>query len=238
MALKYRIKKDEFEKLDENKKALYAEKGDGYVLDVEGADDGEELRRALENERENGRSKGQKAAQLEEQLAELKREQSRKNGNIEDIEKDYRRQLQEKENAYKEQIGAMQKRIESGLIDSHVSEITKISSSPKLMAPHVRDRLSVEWENEEPRLVIKDAQGKASSLTAEDLQKEFANSEDFSAIIIGSKGSGGGGAPNGPTGVGGPVGQDRQQPQKKLSEMSPQELAAHAKANYSDEAED
>ena len=73
MALKYQITKEEFEQLDETQQQFYVEAGDGYQLEVEGIDDGKELKEALRKEREERANAKKRAQELEEQQQEAER---------------------------------------------------------------------------------------------------------------------------------------------------------------------
>lgn len=74
MALKYQLDKDAFAKLDEGQQALYKETEDGYQLDVEGIDDGKELKEALRKEREERAAAKKRAQELETEAEQKERE--------------------------------------------------------------------------------------------------------------------------------------------------------------------
>lgn len=73
MALKYQIDKDEFEGLDEGQRGFYKETDNGFQLDVEGIDDGKELKEALRKEREERAAAKKRAKELEDAQAEAER---------------------------------------------------------------------------------------------------------------------------------------------------------------------
>lgn len=73
MALQYQLEKEKFEALEESQQALYKETDDGYVLDVEGIDDGKELKEALRKEREERAAAKKRAKELEDAQSEAER---------------------------------------------------------------------------------------------------------------------------------------------------------------------
>ncbi len=66
--LKFEIDQEAFDALEEANQGLYAKHGEGYRLDVEGIDTGEDLKKALEHERTN-------RAKAREDLESLRKEQ-------------------------------------------------------------------------------------------------------------------------------------------------------------------
>jgi anti-sigma28 factor (negative regulator of flagellin synthesis) len=74
MTLKFKITKDEFEALEESHQALYAEDGDGYQLEVDGIDDGKELKEALRKEREERAAAKKRSQELETEKEQAERE--------------------------------------------------------------------------------------------------------------------------------------------------------------------
>lgn len=74
MKLKFRITKDELDALEEAQQAFYVEDGDGYQLDVEGIDDGKELKEALRKEREERAAAKKRSQELETEKEQAERE--------------------------------------------------------------------------------------------------------------------------------------------------------------------
>ncbi|MEG3078487.1 hypothetical protein R3F64_01285 [Halomonas sp. 5021] len=90
MALKFEITKEEFEALDEAQQALYAAKGDGYQLEVEGIDDGAELKEALRKEREERAEAKRKLKEFESDAERKERERLEKQQEWEQLAKSER----------------------------------------------------------------------------------------------------------------------------------------------------
>jgi len=114
---------------------------------------------------------------------------------------------------------------------------SKISTAPKLMSKAIADRLTVSFEGDEPELVILGDDGKPSSKTLAQLEKDFVANKEFAAIILGTKASGGSaprlGSDQKPAGGAGAS----DKPTSDLSKMSPKDLAAQLKARKEAEAQ-
>ena len=87
---KKKISKAGFEKLADHLKTEYVERGDNYILDLEGDD---ALERAKEHERELRKAAEAEAKQLKEKLAQLDDEGMRKRGDIEALDKSWGEKL-------------------------------------------------------------------------------------------------------------------------------------------------
>lgn len=88
--LKFKITKDEFEALEESQQALYAEAGDGYQLQVDGLDDGAELKEALRKEREERAEAKRKLKEFETEAERKERERLEKQNEWEQLAKNER----------------------------------------------------------------------------------------------------------------------------------------------------
>jgi len=194
MALKFKIKQADYDKLSDDVKNEYiAGDADGeFILDVSDLPKGEDvgpIKRALEAEKNKSKAlKGEKDA-LQAQV-----------DGFEDV-------AALKANHEKE-VGKYKSFTEATLIDGTAMELaTKISTSPKLLAKDIRERFVVDLSGDKPVVKIKGADGKvADDMTIEKLQSEVVANPDYKSIIIGSKASGGGAAktPIKPLGGGAP----------------------------------
>lgn len=249
MAVKTKITKAEYDKLSDERKKDYkaGEFSDTYVLDTDegGEDDPAELRRALARERED-RKKAQK------ELRELKEKGEGDDGDegegegegepapkgkgkraTEDaakIDRDWKAKFDKETGKLNAKLAAKDTFIKKQMIEGTANSIAaKISTSPKLLAKAIQDRLSVDMDGDEPELVILGDDGKASGLTVDKLEKEFVANKEYSSIIIGSKASGGGApktSPDTKTGGGAPASDEK----TDLSKLSGKDLAATLKA--------
>lgn len=230
MALKKKLTKAEYDKLSDVLKSEYIEDGDGYRLDVDGEEDTGALKRAKDREAQLRRDAEKRAKDLEDQLAAVTDGDARKKGDIETLEKSWSKKLGETEAQYKARIDKLTDYTRRTMVDGTAMAIaSKISTVPALMAKAVRERLTVDFEGDEPALRILDTSGKPSALTVDELTKEFVANKDFSSIIIGSKASGGGAPKNGLGKSGGATTQTDNKP-TMLSTLKPSDLAAELKA--------
>lgn len=259
MALKRKLTKAEFDKLSDEVKKHYkeGEYSDTYVLDTgdEDEDDPAALRRALLREREEKRRLAKENKSLKE-AAEgdgegdddgegegedgdppARRGKKAKRNNSDDGDSDAKRIDASWKKKYDKDVGEREAKlsqkdefIKKQLVNGTAERIaTKISTSPKLLANEIAKRLTVDFDGDEPELVILGEDGKPSGLTLEKLEKEFVANKEFAAIIIGSKASGSGAPKAGTeskTGGGAPASDSK----TDLSKLTGKDLAATLKA--------
>lgn len=222
--LKVKIKKEVFDALPDEVKEHYKEEKGEYVLETEGGEDVGALKRAKDRIQQD-------LADAKEELRTLKQ-----NTNVEDVvklQKQYDTQLAEATAASAKRIEVLENQISKGMIEGTAKDIANaLTKHTSLLMPHIKSRLSVEFKDGEPKLVIKDAEGKASEMGAADLQKEFYENKEFSAIITASNANGGAGrkdvkTPNEAGGNGG----SRNNDAPRLADSKPADLVAHIKAS-------
>jgi len=230
--LKLKIKKELYDALPDEVKKLYKENGDEFNLDVEGVEDTGALKRAKDREVVEKKEALGKLKAAEDKLAEFNNNNARKEGDIETLEKAWQKKHEEQKGQFDTELSKKDNYIQKMLVDNQASEIaSKISTSPSLIMPHIKARLSADLTGENPLTKVLDAEGKVSAMTLEELSKEFVDNKEFAPIIVGNKASGSGAS--GTKTVTTPssaVGEP-----KKLSELSPKELAAHITSNNTEE---
>lgn len=200
MALKFKITKKAYEALSDDLKAEYKADGDEHFqLDVSGIDTADSLRRAKERvEIERDELKEENATlqeahdALETQVADANKNKSKETKDMErDLKKlqtKYDRDLATKD----EENAALRKSVEKTLVDSQADKLAaEISTSPKLMAREIKDRMETDYSDGEPKIVFKGKDGKADpKLTLDDVKKDLLANPDLKSILIGNKASG------------------------------------------------
>lgn len=190
MAMKKKITKADYEKLAEGLKGEYVEKNGEYHLDLDDEESGA-LLRAKDREKELRKEAEARAKELEAKLAEVQDGDSRKRGDIETLEKSWKSKLDETTKGLTEKLSKKDSYIKSALVDNVAQQLaSKISTSPALIMPHIKARLTADLDGDAPSTKVLDKDGKLSALTVDDLANEFVTNPDFGAIIIGSKASG------------------------------------------------
>lgn len=233
MALKKKLTKAEFEKLNEAFKSEYIEDGEGYRLDVEGEEDTGALKRAKDRESQLRKDAEEKLKLAQESLDKITGDDARKKGDIETLEKSWNTkkdlEISSLKTGYEERINKLSTYTQKNLVENVAMQIaSKISKSPALILPHIKARLQADLDGETPSTVILDASGKASALTIDQLSAEFVANKDFASIIIGSRASGS--ANLGDKNKGSAFNQNRNNDKPDdLSKMNPQQLAAYLK---------
>jgi len=228
MALKRKLTKEEFEKKSKDIQSEYKEKDGEYVLDIDGDEDTGALKRARDREKQRREDAERERDELREQVETSADLGAKKKGDIETLEKAWKKKSEEAETASNAKIAKLTEHTKKTLIDGTASALAaKISTVPALMQKAIKERLIVDFDGDEPTLRILGADGKASAMTIDDLSKEFVANKEYSGIIVGSKASGGGAAKDGFSKTNGGAGQQNQTDKPaSYSSMNPRDLAA------------
>lgn len=230
MALKRKISKEEYEKLSDAFKSEYVEKDGEFVLDIEGDIDTGALSRAKSRETQLRREAEENARKLQEKLDEYETNDARKKGDVETLEKAWKNEKETLTADYTKKLTDKDAFIKTTLLNAEALAIAnRISTSPSVMLPHIKSRLTVDFDGEQPSVKVLDAKGNVSLASIEDLSKEFVANEDFSAILVGNKASGGRAPENNQSRRVSAMGDDGKP--VMLSTMNPKDLASHIKSS-------
>lgn len=229
MALKHKIDENAFKALSDGLKAEYKKQDDGtYVLEVEGLEDTGALKRAKEHEKELRKQAQADAKKALEELEALRAEYDEhktKGGSKEaELEKAWQAKMAKREKELKDQVELTQSALRAQMQDSVAQSLALelAGDNAELLIPHLTRRLKADIVDGKAVTKILGPDGEVSATTMDELKKEFLSSPKFSAVVIGSKGSGGG-ANGTRRGSGGA--------HKKLSEMTATEEAIFGKEN-------
>lgn len=229
MALKMRIAKSAYDKLSDDLKGEYVLDGDEYKLDVSGVEDTDALKRAKDHEKTARKEAEKKLRELQEKLEDDDDAASRAKGDIDALTKSYEKKIADKDTTHNETLSKKDAFIQKTLIDAEAQRIaSEVSTSPKLLMPHIKSRLTVDLDGDDPTVRILDSDGKVSAMKPADLGKEFVDNADFKAIIKSTEASGSGGPGTKPGGTGGA--DKSSKPDTPLHEMDNDALIAHVQA--------
>lgn len=205
MALKRKITKEEFDALPDVLKAEYKGDGAGYVLDTEPDENTSALTNALARVKEEKRLAEEAAKVLREQNEERQRNEDERvrqailaGGNVDEIRNRLEQEREALRVAKDEAIGKKDKIIGRLLVEDRANTMAlKLAGKhAKLLFPHIRARLQVDFTGDEPRAVVVTESGGPSTLSIDDLEKELLSNPDFASILVGVDSSGGGAARN------------------------------------------
>lgn len=193
MALKRKITKEEYDALSDVLKAEYKGDGAGYILDTEPDEDTGALRSALDRVKEEARQLREANLERERTEQERIRQGILAGGNVDEIraaleqEREQLRQEKDADISKKDQI------IGRLLVDdrANVLAVKLAGKHAKLILPHIRSRLKVDFTADEPRAIVVTEAGQPSTLSIDDLEKEFLKNPDFASILVGVDSSGG-----------------------------------------------
>ena len=190
--LKFKIDTDGFNALSDEQKAFYAQKGDEYVLQVDGAPDPDEIDRLRTHAETLLAEKKAKDEQARQALADkLKAEQEAaiKSGDAERIQAALNQQLETERNE-KERL---KKQIDTDKLQRAVSRLSSKLTSDQ----HNQDILNVLLERQ---VTVSDGEFNIVGLNGENLdsieqlEQQVVSSGRFDALIAGTRGSGTGGS--------------------------------------------
>ena len=234
MKLKRKITESEFNALDETKKSLYVKDGENYILDIEDAafeNLKAEKKAAEEKLQEYEREEAERIRKAEERAEKKAKEEYEKakgDKDVEAVEKSWTEKYEKLQNEKNESDKKYQEYVKKSLIDNAVTTMAnKISTSPTLLVPHIRNRLDVDLSTDTPKIIVLDENGQRSALTLAELEKAFVDNKEFSAIIKVNTANGGAKSGNSVNPNGGANGE------VSFNNMSDQDLANYYKAKFS-----
>lgn len=231
MALKLNITNDEYATLDDAVKGLYEADGDNFKLAVDGLEDTGALKRAKDREAQLAKEEKKRADELQAQLDEIAareadadKDQKRKKGDIEALEKSWKETADKRERAALDKLDNLKKQMENLLVGNVAQSIaSELFTVPEAMTDFVQKRLRAEFDGDVPTTRVLDSNGQPSAATIDDLRKELLANPKLSGILVASKASGGGAGNGGGSGAGGPT--------KKLADMTDAERVELYKTN-------
>lgn len=210
MKLKAKIDAEAHGKLSEELQKLYKADGDDFVLQIEGADDPAELRRARDREKQRAKEAddARKAAEKERDdlKAKLDDESSadaRKKGDIDALEKSWRDKHEKAIADGKAEADKLRGQMRVLLVENKARALAEeISTAPDLILPHIMGRMSADFDGDTPVTRVLDVDGKPSAASLDELKKEIVATAKFAPIIRASSATGGGAGNSGGNGGG------------------------------------
>ncbi len=194
--LKFQI--DSLDGLDDGVKALYEKTGDKYTLKVDGLPKGEDvdgLKKKVDELLAEKKAAKKAAEEAEAARRVAEEEAARKNGDVEALERSWAAKLEKRERELAGQIDTLQGSITTMTVDNVAVRLANeiaVPGSADLLIPHIKSRLAAEQRDGQFVTVVRDAAGKPSAATLDDLKTEFTTNPAFAPVIVGSKASGGG----------------------------------------------
>jgi hypothetical protein len=185
MALKYEV--DSLDGLDEGIKALYAEKDGKFLLQVDGLDDGAELKTALQSERALRKTAERQVKDVKDGATEAARLAAEQAGDFEQLYKAGAVKLEETATALaslKTGIATEKQQNAAMRIAGDLAEGANVD----LLSTFISKRL----QHTDDGVKVLDAAGQLTVATVEDLKKEIAGDARFGSLLKGNQSSGGG----------------------------------------------
>tara|TARA_R110000782_G_C14819221_1_gene413874 strand:- start:25145 stop:25888 length:744 start_codon:yes stop_codon:yes gene_type:complete len=196
MALKYQL--DSLDGVDESVKTLYTEKDGKFVLGIEGLPQQEDVSglKAKVDELLNEKKEAtRKAKEAEDAAAKAAEEAARKGGDTEALDKSWQEKYNKREQELQAQIDGLNGSVTNMTVDSVALQMASdlaVEGSAKVLLPHIKARLAVEQKDGKYVTAVRDAEGKPSASTLDDLKNEISSDPAFAHVVVGSKASGGG----------------------------------------------
>lgn len=231
MKIKRKVSKEEFAALPEAIQALYNLSGDTYMLD---ADDADDLRSALEQEKTNGKNIKKELDDLRKSIKDKEDENARNTGDIAALDASWQKKYNDLQTKYDTDLAAATGETATVMrtltVDKMASEIASISTVPTLLEPVIRARLSAELVDGKVITRVLDKDGKPSALSVDDLKKELANNPEYKSIIKSGNQAGGSAPASHPGGSAPGSRQANPSENANLARMKPADLKAHIEA--------
>jgi len=227
--LKYQL--DSIDDLDDSTKKLYKEKDGKFYLDIQGMPSGEDvsgLKAKVDQLLAEKKAESKKAKEAEEAAEAARLGAAKKSGDVEALEKSWQAKYDAREAALNIEINNMQSAVTTMTVDNVAVRLANemaVQGSADLLIPHIKSRLAAEQRDGHFVTVVRDAAGKPSASTLDDLKNEFASNPAFAPVIVGSKATGGGA--NGSNGGG--AAKAKTITRTQFSGMSPEARSDHFK---------
>ena len=190
MKIKRKLSDAEYNALDDNKKALYVKQGSEWVLDIDDTAFEElkkektELKVKLEQFEAEKKAAEDKAAEEKAKREKDKMDKQKKDGEWEAYTKSLEEKVEKLQNDLKTTQEGYRNRLTTDMLNREVDRIAnELSTAPSLLKPFIRDRLTVEFVGEEPRIFVKDDKGHKSATSIKEFEKSIVDNSEFSAII-------------------------------------------------------
>lgn len=190
MKIKRKLSDAEYNALDDNKKALYVKQGSEWVLDIDDTAFEElkkektELKAKLEQFEAEKKAAEDKAAEEKAKREKDKMDKQKKDGEWEAYTKSLEEKVEKLQNDLKTTQEGYRNRLTTDMLNREVDRIAnELSTAPSLLKPFIRDRLTVEFVGEEPRIFVKDDKGHKSATSIKEFEKSIVDNSEFSAII-------------------------------------------------------
>ncbi len=200
----YKITAEQFKQLPEFAQTKYKEQ-DGAYVSTEAHPDSENYMtkvdyeaglaaafKAKQHEVDNGKLVKKELAEIKAKAAAEHDKNLRDGGKLDEIDAAWQTKFAEQKETSGKESAKYRTYIKKQLIEKEAERIAnKISTTPHLMKLAIERRLEADFDGDEPKTVVLDGLGKRTISSLDDLEKEFANNKEYSAIIKGSKASGG-----------------------------------------------
>lgn len=196
--MKYLIDKAAFDALDPALQALYTQKGDDYLLAVEGmppAEDVSGLKAKNDELLAELRANKTKAREAEEAARLAAEEAARNSGDTEALDRSWKEKhtkaLTEKESA----LAAAQAQIHALTVGAAAARIAgelAVQGSAGVLQRLIEHRLSMEMRDGVPTVVVRDNEGRPTAATLAEFKTEVTNDPALAPLVAASKASGGG----------------------------------------------
>lgn len=168
----------------------YKKDGDVYVLDTDVPwEDTTQLKNSLLQERTAHKETKKEKEALATSVADL----TARAGNATDLEKSWQTKLSAAEAAAKAKQDGLSAQLQKLLVDNVAQTVAgSISTTPELLLPHIKGRLTVAEEDGQYVTRVLGEDGKVSATTVKELQESLLADKRFAPLVTGSRASGGG----------------------------------------------
>lgn len=196
--MKYLIDKAAFDALDPALQALYTQKGDDYVLAVEGLPEPEDTTGLKANRDQilaDLKAAKARAKELEDAARDSQTEAARKAGDIEALQNSWQQKYDQAVSQGQSSVESLQAQIHSLTVGAAAARIAgelAVQGSAGVLQRLIEHRLSMEMRDGVPTVVVRDNEGRPTAATLAEFRTEITNDAALAPLVAASKASGGG----------------------------------------------
>jgi hypothetical protein len=196
--MKYLIDKAAFDALDPALQALYTQKGEDYVLAVEGLPEPEDTTGLKANRDQilaDLKAAKARAKELEDAARDSQTEAARKAGDIEALQNSWQQKYDQAVSQGQSSVESLQAQIHSLTVGAAASGIAgelAVQGSASVLRRLIEPRLSMEMRDGQPTVVVLDNDGHPTALTLAEFKTEITSDAALAPLVAASRATGGG----------------------------------------------
>ena len=190
MTLKRKINQAEYDVLNGELKQHYVQKDGDWLLNLEDKafdelkQEKQTLQAKLDQIEAEKREAEKKAAEAAVKREADKMEKQKKDGEWEAYTKSLEEKVAKLQSDNEAIIKRHREQLSNDMLTREVDRIAnELSTAPSLLKPVIRERLTVDFVGDDPRIFVMDEKGLKTAMSVKEFEKSIVDNSEFSAII-------------------------------------------------------